>query len=104
MPTYKSQMENAANIMSWKLQTWRTEAFENTITFSEFESYFVAHLDTMILKSLQAAVGKSTSSGATQQHCVAKYKTVVLATDHLLWWRLQKLGAIKEARRQQQEE
>ena len=104
MPTYRSQFAGIAHYVASGLQTWRAEAFENTITYDEFESYLVVHLEEMIRKQLKLTLFKSASSGAKQQLAFAEIKLMVLRTDNRGWWIAKKLGAIKEARRQQQEE
>jgi hypothetical protein len=86
------------------LQAWRVEAFENTLTYSDFETYLIVHLDEMISSFLRFKIGKSKGCvGSRERHC-AEYKALILSLDHRRWWRKQKLRAIEEALFQQEEQ
>jgi len=102
MPTYKSEYAGIANYVVSGLRTWRVEAFENTITYDEFESYLAVHLGEMIRKQLKPLL-RNCKTFRSKQH-YAEIKLMVLKTNNRGWWIAKKLGAIKEARRQQQEE
>ena len=85
------------------LQMWRTEAFEHTLTFSDFESYLVANLDEMIRGTLRWKVEKR-KGVARQELFLDRMKVSVMTEDNRGWWLNHKVAAITEARRQQEEQ
>ena len=86
------------------LQAWRMEAFENTVTYSNFESYLIVHLDKMINSFFKSKLGNHHHSVSRQEQAILELKAFTLALDHRCWWFNQKLRAIKEARRLQEEQ
>ena len=87
------------------LQSWRMEAFENTLTYSDFESYLIVRLDEMTSSFLKFRLGNHNHSASRHERAISELKATALALgDHRCWWRIQKLRAIKEARRLQEEQ
>ena len=84
-------------------EMWRREAFEHTLTFRDFESYLVANSDEMIRGTRQWAVAQR-KGVARQELFLDRMKVRVMTEDNRGWWLNQKVAAITEARRQQEEQ
>ena len=105
MPTYNrsQQKQSVDNLYTKALQAWRMEAFENTFTYSDYESYLIVHLDERIRSFLKFSLGKHNHSANRHERAVSEVKANTLALGHRCWWCKQKLRAINEARRLQEE-
>ena len=105
MPTNckREQKQKINDLYPLALQAWRMEAFENTVTYSNFESYLIVHLDEMVSLFLKFSLGKYRHSTNSHERAVSEVKANTLALGHRCWWCKQKLRAINEARRLQEE-
>ena len=104
MPPYnKSQLKALDNLYRPALHAWMVEAFENTLTYSDYENYLIVHLDERIRSFLKFSLGKHHHSANRHERAVSEVKANTLALGHRCWWCKQKLRAINEARRLQEE-
>ena len=104
MPPYnKSQQQALDNLYRPALHAWMVEAFENTLTYSDYESYLIVHLDERIRSFLKFSLGKMGRSASRHEQVVSELKADALCLDHRCWWCNKKLRAINEARRLQEE-
>ena len=104
MPTNSDKQQAVDDFIIPAQHAWRMEAFENTFTYSDYESYLIVHLDEWICSFLTFKLGNITKGSSRRVRIVSELKTIALAFDHQRWWHNQKLRAIKEARRLQEEQ